>query len=138
VQPSPAGENSAVALQGPGNAAPSPAQLEYRRRNATPEAAMRCARTTARPRRSISSTTPPISTGASAARYVLWAADGAMDRLTTCWRSGASVRNVTGKGMPGGHNMQEGAPEEVSRVARVPAWVRRLKEGRLDRLRPKQ
>ena len=33
LQPSPAGENAAAGLQGPANA-PSPAQLEYRRRNA--------------------------------------------------------------------------------------------------------
>jgi haloacetate dehalogenase len=46
--------------------------------------------------------------------HVLWAADGAMDRLydvLAIWRERAT--NVTGKGMPGGHNMQEGAPNEV-------------------------
>ena len=45
---------------------------------------------------------------------MLWAADGAMDRLydvLAIWRERG--RNVTGKGMPGGHNMQEGAPNEV-------------------------
>jgi len=37
-----------------------------------------------------------------------------MDRLydvLAIWRGRA--RTVTGKGMPGGHNMQEGAPAEV-------------------------
>ena len=46
--------------------------------------------------------------------HVLWAADGAMDKLydvLAIWRERAA--NVTGKGMPGGHNMQEGAPNEV-------------------------
>jgi haloacetate dehalogenase len=46
--------------------------------------------------------------------YVLWAESGAMDRLydvLAIWRERA--RHVTGKGMPGGHNMQEGAPSEV-------------------------
>jgi haloacetate dehalogenase len=46
--------------------------------------------------------------------HVLWAENGAMDRLydvLAIWRERA--RNVTGKGMPGGHNMQEGAPAEV-------------------------
>ena len=45
---------------------------------------------------------------------VLWADGGAMDKLydvLAIWRERA--RNVTGKGMPGGHNMQEGAPDEV-------------------------
>ena len=46
--------------------------------------------------------------------HVLWADNGAMDRLydvLAIW--GERARNVTGKGMPGGHNMQEGAPDEV-------------------------
>ena len=54
---------------------------------------------------------------------VLWAADGAMDRLydvLAIWRERA--RNVTGKGMPGGHNMQEGAPDEV--LAELRAFLR--------------
>ena len=54
---------------------------------------------------------------------VLWAADGAMDRLydvLAIWRERA--RNVTGKGMPGGHNMQEGAPNEV--LAELQAFLR--------------
>jgi haloacetate dehalogenase len=46
--------------------------------------------------------------------HVLWAEGGAMDRIydvMEIW--GERARNVTGKGMPGGHNMQEGAPNEV-------------------------
>ena len=46
--------------------------------------------------------------------HVLWAEGGAMDRIydvLPIWRERAT--NVTGKGMPGGHNMQEGAPNEV-------------------------
>jgi haloacetate dehalogenase len=45
---------------------------------------------------------------------VLWADGGAMGRLydvLAIWRERAA--NVTGKGMPGGHNMQEGAPNEL-------------------------
>jgi len=55
--------------------------------------------------------------------HVLWAQDGAMDRLydvLAIWRERA--RNVTGKGMPGGHNMQEGAPVEV--LAELRAFLR--------------
>jgi haloacetate dehalogenase len=46
--------------------------------------------------------------------HVLWAENGAMDRLydvLSIWRERA--RQVTGKGMPGGHNMQEGAPVDL-------------------------
>ena len=43
--------------------------------------------------------------------HVMWAKPGAMDNLydvLSIWKErGVSV---TGKGMPGGHNMQEGAP----------------------------
>jgi len=45
---------------------------------------------------------------------VLWAENGAMDRLydvLAIWRERGT--NVEGKGMPGGHNMQEGAPNEL-------------------------
>jgi len=45
---------------------------------------------------------------------VLWAKPGAMDNLydvLSIWKERGV--NVTGKGMPGGHNMQEGAPEPV-------------------------
>ena len=42
---------------------------------------------------------------------VLWAKPGAMDSLydvLSIWKERG--KNVAGKGMPGGHNMQEGAP----------------------------
>ena len=45
---------------------------------------------------------------------VLWAKPGAMDNLydvLSIWKERGG--NVSGKGMPGGHNMQEGAPKEV-------------------------
>ncbi|HET9942779.1 MAG TPA: alpha/beta hydrolase, partial [Terriglobia bacterium] len=45
---------------------------------------------------------------------VLWAKPGAMDNLynvLSIWKERGV--NVTGKGMPGGHNMQEGAPAQV-------------------------
>jgi len=46
--------------------------------------------------------------------HILWAQGGAMERLydvLAIWRERGT--NVTGRGMPGGHNMQEGAPDEV-------------------------
>jgi haloacetate dehalogenase len=115
VQPSPAGENAAVALQGPANGTPSPAQLEYRRRNATPEGrhAM-CEDYRAAASIDLTHDAADLDRRIRCPLNVLWAQDGAMDRLydvLAIWRERA--RNVTGKGMPGGHNMQEGAPAEV-------------------------
>ena len=46
--------------------------------------------------------------------HVLWAQPGAMANLydvLAIWKERGT--NVTGKGMPGGHNMQEGAPAQV-------------------------
>jgi len=116
LQPSPAGESSAIALtQGPANAAPSPAQLEYRRRNSTPEGrhAM-CEDYRAAASIDLEHDAADLDRRIRCPLHVLWAADGAMDRLydvLAIWRERG--RNVTGKGMPGGHNMQEGAPDEV-------------------------
>ncbi|HSC14008.1 MAG TPA: alpha/beta hydrolase [Gammaproteobacteria bacterium] len=123
VQASPAGENAAVALQGPANA-PSPAQLEYRRRNATPEGrhAM-CEDYRAAASIDLEHDAADLDRRIRCPLHVLWAQDGAMDRLydvLAIWRERG--RNVTGKGMPGGHNMQEGAPAEV--VAELRAFLR--------------
>jgi len=116
LQPSPAGENAAVAMQaGGGNAPPSPAQLEYRRRNATPEGrhAM-CEDYRAAASIDLEHDAADLDKRIRCPLHVLWAQDGAMDRLydvLPIWRERG--RSVTGKGMPGGHNMQEGAPAEV-------------------------
>lgn len=55
--------------------------------------------------------------------HVLWADGGAMDRIydvLAIWRERGV--NVTGRPMPGGHNMQEGAPAEV--LAELQAFLR--------------
>jgi haloacetate dehalogenase len=116
LQASPAGENSAIGLtQGPANAAPSPAQLEYRRRNSTAEGrhAM-CEDYRAAASIDLEHDAADLDRRIRCPLHVLWAANGAMDRLydvLAIWRERGS--SVTGKGMPGGHNMQEGAPAEV-------------------------
>jgi haloacetate dehalogenase len=54
---------------------------------------------------------------------VLWAKPGAMDNLydvLSIWKERGT--NVSGKGMPGGHNMQEGAPAEV--LAELQAFLK--------------
>jgi haloacetate dehalogenase len=56
--------------------------------------------------------------------HVMWAKPGAMDNLydvLSIWKERGT--NVTGKGMPGGHNMQEGAPEPV--LAELQAFLKK-------------
>jgi haloacetate dehalogenase len=55
-----------------------------------------------------------LSKKIACALHVLWAQPGAMGNLydvLAIWKERGT--NVTGKGMPGGHNMQEGAPAQV-------------------------
>ncbi|HZI51041.1 MAG TPA: alpha/beta hydrolase [Terriglobia bacterium] len=55
--------------------------------------------------------------------HVLWAQPGAMANLydvLSIWKERGT--NVTGKGMPGGHNMQEGAPAQV--LAELQAFLK--------------
>ena len=84
-------------------------------RTARQKACTACARTIARARPSIlQHDAADLDDKIRCPLHVLWAENGAMDRLydvLAIWRERA--RNVTGKGMPGGHNMQEGAPSEV-------------------------
>ncbi len=77
----------------------SPAQAEYDRANGTPRACTACARTTAPARRSTSQhDAADLDTKVRCPLHVLWAENGAMDRLydvLAIWRERA--RNVTGK-----------------------------------------
>ncbi len=116
LQPSPTPENMLLAQQqAQSGRAPSPAQLEYRRRNGTPEGVhAMCEDYRAGASIDLQHDAADLDRRVRCPLHVLWAADGAMDRLydvLEIWRERA--RNVTGKGMPGGHNMQEGAPDEV-------------------------
>ncbi len=116
LQPSPTPENMLLAQQqAQSGRAPSPAQLEYRRRNGTPEGVhAMCEDYRAGASIDLTHDAADLDRRIRCPLHVLWAADGAMDRLydvLAIWRERA--RNVTGKGMPGGHNMQEGAPDEV-------------------------
>ena len=84
-------------------------------RRATRQTSTPCARTTARAHPSICSTTRPTWTrrspalcsfcGASAAPWV------GSTTSSPIWRERGA--NVTGKGLPGGHNLQEELPEQV-------------------------
>jgi haloacetate dehalogenase len=116
LRPAPTPENELLAQAAARAGQPrSAAQAEYQRTNGTPEgvhgmcedyragASIDLAHDDADQRKKIRC---PLN--------VLWAENGAMDRLydvLAIWRERAA--NVVGKGMPGGHNMQEGAPAEL-------------------------
>jgi haloacetate dehalogenase len=116
LQPAPIPENMLLAQQQNQGARPlSAAQLEYRRRNGTPEGVhAMCEDYRAGASIDLVHDAADLTSRIRCPLHVLWAADGAMDRLydvMAIWRERG--RNVTGKGMPGGHNMQEGAPAEL-------------------------
>ena len=93
----------------------SPAQAEYQRANGTPEGVHgMCEDYRAGASIDLQHDAADLAAKIRCPLHVLWAENGAMDRLYDVlanWRERA--RNVTGKGMPGGHNMQEGAPTEL-------------------------
>lgn len=93
----------------------SPAQLEYQRANGTPEGVHgMCEDYRAGASIDLMHDAADLDRKIRCPLHVLWAESGAMDRLydvLAIWRGRA--RHVTGKGMPGGHNMQEGAPVEL-------------------------
>jgi len=92
-----------------------PAQAEYQRANGTPEGVHgMCEDYRAGASIDLQHDAADLAAKIRCPLHVLWADNGAMGRLydvLAIWRERA--RHVTGKGMPGGHNMQEGAPAEV-------------------------
>ena len=116
LRPAPGPENDLLAQRAAQAArAQSPAQAEYRRANGTPEGVHgMCEDYRAGASIDLEHDAADLDDKIRCPLHVLWAENGAMDRLydvLAIWRERA--RNVTGKGMPGGHNMQEGAPAEV-------------------------
>jgi haloacetate dehalogenase len=93
----------------------SPAQAEYQRRNGTAEGVhAMCEDYRAGASIDLEHDEADLDERVRCPLHVLWADGGAMDKLydvLPIWQERG--RNVTGKGMPGGHNMQEGAPAEV-------------------------
>jgi haloacetate dehalogenase len=114
LQPSPIPENQLLAQRPAGQ--PSAAQLEYQRRNGTPEGVHSMCEDY-RAGASIDLKHDGADFGKRLIRCpvnALWAEGGAMDKIydvLAIWKSYA--KRVEGKGMPGGHNMQEGAPKEL-------------------------
>jgi len=114
LQPSPIPENQLLAQRPPGQ--PSAAQLEYQRRNGTPEGVHSMCEDY-RAGASIDLAHDGADFGKKSIRCpvnALWADGGAMDKIydvLAIWKGYA--KRVEGKGMPGGHNMQEGAPKEL-------------------------
>ena len=95
----------------------SPAQREYQRTNGTPEGVHgMCEDYRAGASVDLQHDAADLESRIRCPLHVLWAEGGAMDRIYDVlapWRGRGT--NVTGKAMPGGHNMQEGAPQEVLR-----------------------
>jgi haloacetate dehalogenase len=116
LQPSPIPENQLLAQAASPARPPLPAQLEYQRRNGTPEGVHAMCEDY-RAGASIDLVHDGADFGKKSIRCpvdVLWADGGAMDKIydvLAVWKGYA--KRVEGKGMPGGHNMQEGAPKEV-------------------------
>ena len=114
LQPSPIPENQLLAAR-PANT-PSAAQLEYQRRNGTPDGVHSMCEDY-RAGASIDLVHDGADFGKKLIRCpvnALWAEGGAMDKIydvLAIWKGYA--KRIEGKGMPGGHNMQEGAPKEL-------------------------
>jgi len=93
----------------------SAAQAEYRSKNGTPEGVHgMCEDYRAGASIDLQHDEADFAKKIRCPLNVLWAENGAMDKIydvLAIWHERG--RNVTGKGMPGGHNMQEGAPNEV-------------------------
>jgi haloacetate dehalogenase len=116
LQPSPIPENQLLAQRdAQPSRPPSAAQLEYRRRNGTPEGVhAMCEDYRAGASIDLEHDAADLRRKIYCPLNVLWAEGGAMDKLydvLPIWRERAA--DVVGKGMPGGHNMQEGAPAEL-------------------------
>ena len=118
LQPSPIPENMLLAqraTQAQSDRPLSAAQAEYRRTNGTPAGVhAMCEDYRAGASIDLEHDAADLDQRIRCPLHVLWAEGGAMDRIydvLPIWRERAA--NVTGKGMPGGHNMQEGAPAEV-------------------------
>jgi haloacetate dehalogenase len=125
LQPSPAPENTLLAQQeARAGRQLSVAQAEYQRTNGTPAGVhAMCEDYRAGASIDLAHDAADLDERIRCPLHVLWAEGGAMDRLydvLAIWRERAA--NVTGKGMPGGHNMQEGAPREV--LAELDAFLR--------------
>ena len=125
LQPSPIPENMLLEQRAARAGRPlSAAQAEYQRTNGTPEGVhAMCEDYRAGASIDLEHDAADIDTKIACPLHVLWADGGAMDRLydvLAIWRERGD--RITGKGMPGGHNMQEGAPSEV--LAELRAFLR--------------
>jgi len=113
LRPSPQPENELLAAQAGRQL--SPAQAEYQRANGTPEGVHgMCEDYRAGASIDLVHDAADLHRKIRCPLNVLWAENGAMDKLydvLAIWRERGT--DVEGKGMPGGHNMQEGAPDEL-------------------------
>ena len=116
LQRSPIPENQLLAQREAQGAKPlPPVQAEYQRRNGTPEGVhAMCEDYRAGASIDLEHDKADLAQKIRCPLDVLWAEGGAMDNIydvMETWRERGE--NVAGKAMPGGHNMQEGAPNEL-------------------------
>jgi haloacetate dehalogenase len=102
----------------------SAAQAEYRRTNGTPAGVhAMCEDYRASASLDLEHDEADLAARIRCPLHVLWADGGAMARLydvLAIWRERGT--DVSGKAMPGGHNMQVGAPAEV--LAELQSFLR--------------
>lgn len=124
LRAAPVPENELLAQAATRSGELSAAQAEYRRTNGTPEGVHgMCEDYRAGASIDLAHDEADLGLKIRCPLNVLWAENGAMDRLydvLAIWREKAD--DVIGKGMPGGHNMQEGAPAEL--LAELRAFLR--------------
>ena len=115
LRASPQPENELLAQRQARNQPLSAAQAVYDRANGTPEGVHgMCEDYRAGASVDLQHDAADLANKIRCPLNVLWADGGAMDKIydvLAIWRERG--RDVTGKPMPGGHNMQEGAPAEV-------------------------
>jgi haloacetate dehalogenase len=116
LRPAPIPENELLEQRAARAGRPmTPAQAQYQRTNGTPDGVhAMCEDYRAAASIDLEHDEADLDRRIACPLHVLWADGGAMDRLydvLAIWRERGE--QVTGKGMPGGHNMQEGAPAEV-------------------------
>ena len=114
--------NNVRPAPGPENEMKAAASGARRRRRSTgrvsanvrhPRTSTRCARTIAPPRRSIETRRGRSEEEDRVPLLALWSEGGRWAASTTSSPSGANVARVSGKGLSGGHNLQEDVPKEV-------------------------
>ena len=127
LRPTPGPENELLAQQrsAPSGPPPAPAQLEYRRRNGTPEGVhAMCEDYRAGASVDLQHDAADLNKKIQCPLFTVWGAMAPMGKIydvLNIWKERAV--NVTGKSLPGGHTLQEDVPEQF--IAEALAFLKR-------------